>query len=104
MKKLTPFGTRLIVKVLDHDQEFKSAGGIILGSESKREKSTFGEVLIPNTESYTRDNKSRDPLCRAGDVIMFEQGNIGDELPHSPEGETWLAIPEECVIMRIEEL
>lgn len=104
MKKLTPFGTRVIVKV--HDKpEAKSTGGIIMAATSdKVEKSTLGTVMIPNHESYGRDNKSRQPILKSGDVVRFEKGDVGDELPEAPEGETWLAIPEECIIMKIEEV
>lgn len=103
MKKLIPLGSRLIVKVVEHTDEFKSSGGILLASTNKkREKSTLGIVLQRNTESYTRDNRPREPLCKNGDKVLFEQGNVGDELPYSPEGERWLAIPEECIILIVE--
>lgn len=99
---LRPLGSRVIVHVDDKPDELKSAEGIILASTPKKaEQSTTGTVVIPNVESYYRDGTRRSPFLETGDRIRFEKGNVGDQLPEAPEGQTWYAIPEECIIMII---
>lgn len=98
---LKPLGSRVIVRV-DKKPEPKTNSGIILAATEKAvEQSTTGTVVIPNSESYYRDGTRREPFLSHGDRIRFEKGNVGDQLPEAPEGETWYAIPEECIIMVI---
>lgn len=94
MIRITPLNDIVIVKILP--SETKSRGGIVIPGAAV-EKSVRAEVLIPNTLSYHRNGELRQPLVSAGDIVVLQKGNIGTEMAESPDGETWLAIPEDCI-------
>ena len=99
MKRIVPLNDIVIVKIIE--REPKSAGGIVLTTKSV-EKSTEAEVLIPNTFSYHRDGTLKPSMLCVGDIVRLERGNVGTELPEAPEGETWLAVPEDCIYYKVE--
>lgn len=101
MKKLIPLNDIMIVRVIEN--EAKSAGGIALPAKSV-EKSIRAEVMIPNTLSYHRGGELRDPLVSAGDIVIMQSGNVGTEISDCPEGEKWLAIPEDCIYYIVKEV
>lgn len=91
--RITPREDFLIVKVLEQE---KKIGSIVI-LDAAVEPSTLGEVLIPNAISYYRDGKLRQPTLKAGDMVRFPTGNVGTGVPEAPDGEKWLAIPEDSI-------
>ena len=98
MIKVTPLEDRVIIRVIE--QEAKSAGGIIL-NEKSLEESTLGEVLAPNQISYYRNGERREPKLAAGDQVRFAK-QAGTQMPEAPDGETWIAIPEDMIYYKVE--
>lgn len=94
LQELTPLNENVIMRVIDN--EAMSTGGIVL-TQASVEKSTLGVVLKPNSVSYSRDGSEREPVLKAGDIVRLQRGNVGTEMPESPEGQKWLAVPEDVI-------
>lgn len=94
LSTLTPLNENVIVRVLE--PETTSNGGIIIPNKSV-EKSTEAIVLKPNTVSYSRDGSERSPVLKKGDIVRLQRGNVGTGMPEAPEGQNWLAVPEDCI-------
>lgn len=99
MKRLVPLNDNVIVRVIEN--ETVTAGGIVLPG-SAVEKSTRAEVMVANQFSYHRNGDLRDPLVRAGDIVVMQSGNVGTTVADAPKGETWLAVPEDCIYFKVE--
>jgi len=98
MIKITPLEDNVIVKIIEPENKI---GSIIIAKDSV-EPSTIAEVMIPNSISYTRNGDQRQPFLHAGDKVRIPTGNIGTGVPEAPDGEKWLAIPEDCIYYKIE--
>ncbi|AWY02812.1 chaperone GroES [Alteromonas phage JH01] len=94
LREITPMSDNVIVRVVDN--EATSSGGIVL-SKGAVEKSTLGVVLAPNVMSFNRDGSRRNPVLKVGDMVRLQRGNLGTEMPEAPEGQKWLAVPEDCI-------
>lgn len=90
----------VIIKVLEQKKKI----GIIELLDDSIEKSSLGEVLIPNSISYYRDGKLRESTLKAGDKVRFPTGNVGTGVPEAPDGEKWLAIPEDAIYYVVSEI
>lgn len=97
--RLEPREDFVIVKVLETEKKI----GQILILDGSVEPSTLGEVLIPNTISYYRDGTLRQPRLKAGMRVRFPTGNVGTGVPEAPDGEKWLAIPEDSIYYIVSE-
>lgn len=100
MKRIVPLNDILILRVIK--SETVSAGGIALIAKSV-EKSIRGEVMIPNPISYDRNGERRQPLVAAGDIVVMQSGSVGTTVAESPDGEEWLAVPEDCIYYIVRE-
>lgn len=98
MIKFTPLEDRVIIKVIE--VENKTTGGILLTDKSL-EESTLGEVMIVNSVSYYRNGEQRQPVLSQGDKVRFAK-QAGTVMPESPDGETWIAIPEDMIYYKVE--
>lgn len=94
LRELHSMNDNVIVRVVDN--EAVSNGGIVL-TQGSVEKSTLGVVLMPNVMSFNRDGSRRDPVLKVGDIVRLQRGNVGTEMPEAPEGQKWLAVPEDCI-------
>jgi len=94
LRELHTIGDNVIIRVLDN--EAISDGGIVL-TKGSVEKSTLGVVLAPNVISYDRDGSRRNPVLKVGDMVRLQRGNLGTAMPEAPEGQNWLAVPEDCI-------
>jgi chaperonin GroES len=94
LSEITPLSDNVIIRVVDN--EAKSTGGIVL-TKASVEKSTLGVVLLPNTISYNRDGSTRKPVLKMGDIVRLQRGTVGTGMPEAPEGENWIAAPEDCI-------
>ncbi|MCG7548582.1 co-chaperone GroES family protein [Pseudoalteromonas sp. Of7M-16] len=93
-EQIKPIGDIAILKVIPNEQKI---GSIVLAG-SAVEKSTLCEVMVPNEVSYHRNGEPKTPYLKAGDVVRIPKGNVGTEMPEAPDGETWLAIPDDCIL------
>lgn len=91
---ITPIDDTVIVRVIPNPD--KTSKGIVIPSKAC-EKSTLALVLIANKVSYNRDGSQRKPVLNAGDLVRLQRGNVGTEMPEAPEGEKWLAVPEDVI-------
>lgn len=98
MQKLTPLEDNVIVKIIEQE----TTQGVIVIPDSALEESTLAEVMIPNTVSYKRNGESRDPFLEAGMKVRLPKGNVGTGVPEAPQGEKWLAVPEDCIYYIVE--
>lgn len=94
LSELNPLKDYLIVRVID--SEPVSEGGIVL-TRGSIEKSTLAVVLLPNQVSYDRDGKPKPPVLKRGDIVRLQRGNLGTDMPEAPDGQRWLAVPEDCI-------
>ena len=94
MLKITPCEDIVIVKILENTDN--KIGSIIINNKDL-EPSTLAEVLIPNSFSYARNGELKPVTLKAGDKVRIPTGNIGTGVPEAPDGEKWLAIPEDCI-------
>ena len=101
MLKITPCEDFVIVKVIEVTEN--KIGRIIVNKESV-EPSTLAEVMIPNSISYSRDGTPRPVSLHSGDQVRIPTGNVGTAVPEAPEGEKWLAIPEDCIYYKVSTL
>lgn len=99
MLKITPLEDIVIVKIIEPAEN--KIGSIIVQKESV-EPSTLAEVLIPNSFSYARNGDLKQVTLKAGDQVRIPTGNIGTGVPEAPDGEKWLAIPEDCIYYKIQ--
>ena len=95
--RITPMEDNVIVKIIEQEQKI---GSIIIQNENL-EPSTLAEVLIPNSISYARNGTVKAVTLRAGDKVRIPTGNVGTSVPEAPDGEKWLAIPEDCIYYKI---
>ena len=98
MSKITPMGDNVICKVVEVEAKI----GIIIVQDSAVEKGHIGEVIVPNEFSYHRDGSTKPVTLKSGDMVQFQSKNMGTELSHAPDGEKWVAIPEDCIVCKIE--
>lgn len=94
LAQIQPMNENVVVKVLD--AETVTGGGIVLPN-SAVEDSTEAVVLIPNKVSYSRDGKERSPVLKKGDIVRLQRGKVGTGMPEAPDGQKWLAVPEDCI-------
>ena len=101
MLKITPCEDIVIVQIIEPAEN--KIGSIIVQKESV-EPSTLAEVLIPNSFSYARNGELKPVTLRAGDQVRIPTGNIGTGVPEAPNGEKWLAIPEDCIYYKVKSI
>lgn len=99
--RITPCEDIVIVKIIEPTEN--KIGSIIIGKDHV-EPSTLAEVLIPNSFSYARNGDLKPVTLRAGDQVRIPTGNVGTSVPESPDGEKWLAIPEDCIYYKITQI
>ena len=97
MTSVIPLNDYLIIKVVANKNI--SAGGIIV-PEKFIDESCTGVVIAQNPVSYYRNGDLRQPICDVGDTVVFAKKS-GTNIPQSPDGEIWLAIPEDCIYYKI---
>ncbi|HAH70484.1 MAG: co-chaperone GroES [Succinatimonas sp.] len=68
--KLVPLYDRVIVKPFE--EEKKSAGGILLGSQA--EKTTRGKVIAVGTGRVLENGESAKMAVKVGDTVIFNEG------------------------------
>lgn len=99
MTKVTPLGNNVILKVLE--MEDMSKGGILLTAGSK-EESVHGMVMAAPQFSYHPNGELRgESLVSEGDTVCFMKGS-GTTVMEAPEGEKWLAVPEDCIHYKVD--
>tara|TARA_R110002096_G_scaffold78992_1_gene185664 strand:- start:38 stop:400 length:363 start_codon:yes stop_codon:yes gene_type:complete len=94
LAELTPMNENVIIRVIENEPV--SDGGIVLTTASV-EKSTLGVVLAPNLISFSRDGSERKPVLKEGDIVRLQRGNVGTGMPEAPNGQKWLAVPEDVI-------
>ena len=92
-KQIIPMDDNVIVRIVPVDTMIGSI--VIPGSAA--EQSTLAEVLVPNSISYFRDGSQRRPILKKGMMVRIPKGKSGTGVPEAPDGETWLAIPEDLI-------
>lgn len=100
--KLTPNDDHVIVKLIEQPDTIGESK-IILTSTSKA-KSTLAEVMVAAQESYYRNGELR-PQARfkAGDKVRLPK-NAGTGVLEAPDDEQWLAVREDEIIYKVEEI
>ncbi|MCF2909989.1 co-chaperone GroES family protein [Pseudoalteromonas sp. DL2-H2.2] len=93
-ENIKPIGDIAILKVIPNEQKI----GTIVLAGSAIEPSTLCEVMVPNEVSYHRNGEPKSPHLKAGDVVRIPKGSVGTEMPEAPDGETWLAVPDDCIL------
>jgi co-chaperonin GroES (HSP10) len=109
MKKLTPLGSDELKQVIDritplsnnvilrkiHPEENKL--GMFVVASNHVAKTTLAEVLIPPKFSYHPNGDLRESPLRFGMRVRLPVGEIGTAMPEAPEGEEWIAMPDDCL-------
>lgn len=94
METLFPMLNHVIIRVIENNPRTES--GIITNVKAA-EKSTLGMVLLPNTVSFNRDGTRANPVLKVGDLVRLQRGNVGTDIPEAPDGQKWLAVPEDVI-------
>jgi chaperonin GroES len=70
MKDIKPLGDRILVKILEEDEQVK--GGIII-PDSAKEKSQEAEVVALGTGKKDSDGKAQDFEVKVGDKVLISK-------------------------------
>lgn len=101
MLKITPNDDNVIIKIIEEEKKI----GILVVPDKLTVESTLAEVMVPAQESYYRDGSLRpQPRFKAGDRVRIPVGKVGTGVLEAPEGEKWLAIAEDEIVYKIEEI
>ncbi len=100
MITITPTDDNVIVKIIEQDES--KIGKIIIATKDVA-KSTLAEVMIPNKFSYHRNGDLRPVSLEIGMRVRLPKGNVGTGVLEAPEGETWLAVPEDVIVYVIKD-
>jgi len=98
--RIIPFNDIVIVRVIEN--EALSKGGIVLPTAAV-EQSIRGKVVVANTISYDRNGERRQRLVEVGDIVVMQSGHVGTDVSDAPEGERWIAVPEDCIYYKVKE-
>lgn len=96
-KQVIPLGNNLIIKVVEVEE--KTKGGIILTSSSK-EQPVHGVVLARGEYAYHPNGDIKQHSIEVGDTVCFMK-NAGTTVAEAPDGESWLAIAEDCIYYKV---
>lgn len=99
MTNLIPMDDNVIVKIIPLQAKI----GSILIPDTALEKSNLAEVIVPNVRSYHRNGEPRDIMLIKGCKVRIPSGKVGTTVPEAPDGEEWLAIPEDCIYYIVED-
>ena len=91
-----PFGDRIVVKVINHEE--KTKGGIVLPDTAK-EKPTEGEVMAIGTGKVLENGQKLPLEVKVGDRIIFSK-YAGTEV--KLDGEEYVIFSERDVLAIIE--
>jgi len=94
MNNLHPLEDNVIVRMIDNE---KQIGRFVIPGHAV-EDATLAEVIVPNKVSYWRNGDRREPFLKAGMIVRLPKGKIGTDVPEAPEGEKWLAVPEDSIV------
>ena len=89
----------VIVRMIPQDTKI----GMIVIPGSALEESTLAQVVVPNSISYYRDGTQRDPILKKGMLVRIPKGKTGTGVPEAPDGQDWLAIPEDLIYYIVED-
>lgn len=97
MKQVTPISNNIIVKVIETESVTK--GGIVLPGTAL-EASVHGVVIARGEYAYHRNGTQKSHEVEVGDTVCFMK-NSGTTVMEAPDGETWLAVPEDCIYYKV---
>lgn len=94
---IAPREDNVIIKLIQPNDKI---GSIVIPNSAK-EVTTVGEVIATNPISYSRDGTRRECTLSVGDRVRIPKGSVGTGVPEAPDGETWLCVPEDCILYLI---
>lgn len=95
-KNLKPLADRVIVKMPEKGDK-KTASGIILGENSQRGTTIFGEVILVGPGIYTQLGNLIPMTVKVGDLVMYKKDMGGD--PIKIDGVEYLLFREQDLLI-----